>query len=235
MADVGGFVVESKHGKGWMVDYPDASNFHRRTKEVLARVGLCETCAGPLSLATLRCLKNRRHEGIWVAEDQAIEQIELVLGEEKRRNKNRRRAERRSEALEQLPGFHRKSDLRAILKAQGGQCYYCGTNLDGVKICRDHLEPLNASRSSNWPSNIVLACYPCNRDKSDLSSRAYWRLIKQERGSAWVKNQQERNIAVTEVARQLTKQRKQELARSVHRTTARRPMRRKRRAPEAGR
>jgi 5-methylcytosine-specific restriction endonuclease McrA len=234
MADVGGLMVESKRGKGWMVYYPDASNFNPKTKAIFAQFGRCESCTGALSLETLRCLQHGHDDGIWISEEGALEQIELVLGDEKRRNKNLRRAERRNEAMVRLPGFHRRSDLRAILKAQGGQCYYCGATLEGVKSYRDHLEPLNSSRSSNWPSNIVLACYPCNRDKSDLSPRTYWRVIAQKRGPAWVKRQQVRNVVVAELAKELTKQRKQELARGAHRTTARRPTRRKKRAPEAG-
>ncbi len=215
MADITGIEVESKHGKGMVMYYPDARNFHTKTKEVFARVGLCEICESPLSLDTLGCLKNRRHWGIWVAESEGIEEIELVIDEENRREKNRRRAERRNAAMEQLQGFHRISDLRAILKAQGGKCYYCGEILMKGRTRRDHIEPLNASRSSNWPSNIVFACYPCNRDKSDLSPRAFWRVIEKKLGATWVKEQQERNVAVTMVARQLTKERKRELTKAT--------------------
>ena len=211
MADLSGFEVESKHGKGRRMFFPDAQNFHPKTKAIFAQFGRCESCGGVLSVDTLRCVEHGHDEGIWISEDDAIEQIELALGEEKRRNKNHRRKERRSEAMEQLPGFHRSTDLRAIWQAQSGRCYYCAANLNGIKVRRDHLEPLDARRSSNWPSNIVLTCFPCNRDKSDMSPGAYWRLLERKRGAVWVKSQKARNMAVTELARQLTKQRKQEL------------------------
>jgi 5-methylcytosine-specific restriction endonuclease McrA len=179
-------------------------------------------------------VKQSRHRGIWISEDSALEQIELLMGEEKRRNKNRRRTERRMEAMSQLPGVHHRSDLRAIFQAQNGRCYYCGVAIDQKSARRDHLEPLNAARSSNWPSNIVFACFPCNRDKSDMSSNAYWRLIEKRLGSTWVKDQKACNAAVTEIARQLTKQRKAQLA-AHHLTAARSATRPKRRAAESGR
>jgi len=139
-----------------------------------------------------------------------METFEAAMGAEKRRHKNRWRAERRAEAMAQLQGFYRRSDIAAILGAQQTQCYYCGSPLDRSNTRRDHLYPVNMSRSSNWPSNIVLACHPCNRDKSDMSPKAFWRVIERRLGSVWVKVQQERNLAVTALAKELTKRRKEE-------------------------
>lgn len=54
-------------------------------------------------------------------------------------------------------------DIRRILVAQGERCLYCHARLsEGYEI--DHVVPLSKG-GTHWPSNIALACRPCNRSK----------------------------------------------------------------------
>ncbi len=47
----------------------------------------------------------------------------------------------------------------------GGRCAYCWTKLAFVDAQMDHVKPI-ARGGSNWPSNIVPACGPCNVSKN---------------------------------------------------------------------
>lgn len=59
------------------------------------------------------------------------------------------------------------TDVRAsVLNRDGGKCVYCGTE-DGP-FHYDHLWPVSRG-GRNDPSNLVLACAPCNLSKADRS------------------------------------------------------------------
>lgn len=47
---------------------------------------------------------------------------------------------------------------------QGGTCYYCDLPLSGGKQNVEHVMP-KIKGGSNKPSNLVLACWKCNKDK----------------------------------------------------------------------
>lgn len=74
-------------------------------------------------------------------------------------NRDRRRAK-----LMGANGSYSKDDVRDLLKTQGRFCRYCQTPL--TKFHVDHFIPL-ARGGSNWPSNLVLSCPPCNFSKAD--------------------------------------------------------------------
>lgn len=57
-------------------------------------------------------------------------------------------------------GKYTPEDIVALFEQQEGSCYYCGVSLEGGYHI-DHYLPL-ALGGSNWPSNLVLACEPCN-------------------------------------------------------------------------
>lgn len=47
---------------------------------------------------------------------------------------------------------------------QGGTCYYCDTDLRGVRINVEHIIP-KSKGGDNRKSNLVLACSNCNKEK----------------------------------------------------------------------
>ena len=57
---------------------------------------------------------------------------------------------------------------RAALRDCGQRCVYCATHLDQRTATLDHVFPL-ARGGAHDPGNLVVACGPCNRLKSDLS------------------------------------------------------------------
>lgn len=60
-------------------------------------------------------------------------------------------------------GSYGARDVIDVFEAQGGRCYYCGCELDETWQV-DHYIPITRG-GSNWPSNIVATCSPCNRTK----------------------------------------------------------------------
>lgn len=62
-------------------------------------------------------------------------------------------------------GSHTVAEWRAILKAHGHRCAYCGLKQSLVgRLTRDHYVPLSKG-GSNAASNIVPSCSPCNHRK----------------------------------------------------------------------
>ena len=62
-------------------------------------------------------------------------------------------------------GFHTKADIQRIHAAQGGKCAICRKKLE-PNFHVDHIKPLSKG-GSNWPSNLQVACGPCNTRKRD--------------------------------------------------------------------
>lgn len=60
-------------------------------------------------------------------------------------------------------GSYTKDDVRHLLSTQGRVCRYCSGQL--TKFHVDHFIPLSRG-GSNWPSNLVLSCPPCNWSKA---------------------------------------------------------------------
>jgi len=69
---------------------------------------------------------------------------------------------RRRAKLRAAPGSFTANDIRVLLKKQNGKCFWCGEDMKG-KHTIDHFVPLG--KGSNDPSNLVLACRPCNSRK----------------------------------------------------------------------
>ena len=72
-----------------------------------------------------------------------------------------------------------KSTTKKKLKEQHGRCYYCGCFLEYVKIETDHIIPKSKGGSS-CVSNFCLACKWCNRLKSDMLVREFYKLISEQ-------------------------------------------------------
>lgn len=77
---------------------------------------------------------------------------------DKTRAWNRRRRVRANNGT----GSHTAADEQAQLQRQRGLCYYCGDHVSAYHV--DHVFPLSRG-GSNDPSNIVIACAPCNLRK----------------------------------------------------------------------
>ena len=56
---------------------------------------------------------------------------------------------------------------KGALRDCSQRCVYCATRLDQRTATLDHVVPL-ARGGANDPGNLVVACAPCNRLKSDL-------------------------------------------------------------------
>lgn len=73
------------------------------------------------------------------------------------------RTARRRAAQKNAPGHFTEADLARQFEKQQGKCFYCHEDLQGVGTI-DHYVPLSKG-GTNYPSNIVLACWPCNNRK----------------------------------------------------------------------
>jgi 5-methylcytosine-specific restriction endonuclease McrA len=74
------------------------------------------------------------------------------------------------------PGRYTEQDVRRLYEKQCGACFYCGDQL-GDRYTVDHKTPLARSelRPTNWPSNLCLACRPCNNGKKTKTAAEYVR------------------------------------------------------------
>lgn len=191
----------------------EAERVSAKAKAAIAQLARCGQCEGPLNPKTLLCRGNtesgKSHDGIFVSETD-LEKLEDALSFEKRREKDKKRAQRRADAMRDAPGFYTKADIVAIRDAQHDECYYCGKPLTRVDERRDHMTPV-AAGGSEWPSNIALTCHECNHAKSNRGAIAFWNHLRKSRGAAWVTKRQTACKNVDALKSQLTKQRKTEL------------------------
>jgi 5-methylcytosine-specific restriction endonuclease McrA len=58
-------------------------------------------------------------------------------------------------------GFHTQQQWLWRIELYGWQCIYCGAELTVETLTKDHRIPV-ARRGTNWASNLVPACRPCN-------------------------------------------------------------------------
>ena len=71
----------------------------------------------------------------------------------------------RKARMRNAPGKIIAADVHAQLAAQHETCFYCPASL-AHNYTVDHYIPL-AKDGTNYPSNIVMACHPCNDAKGD--------------------------------------------------------------------
>jgi 5-methylcytosine-specific restriction endonuclease McrA len=72
-----------------------------------------------------------------------------------------------------VPGRWTSKDVIEKLLAQQHLCYYCGVKVVSLHI--DHKIPLARKDlgPTNYPSNIVIACAPCNQSKGRRTADEY--------------------------------------------------------------
>lgn len=68
-------------------------------------------------------------------------------------------------------GSYTRQDIQLQMKAQGGNCWWCGKPMKG-EYQIDHRIPISRG-GSNYPENIVLAHSWCNQSKKDKTPAEY--------------------------------------------------------------
>jgi 5-methylcytosine-specific restriction endonuclease McrA len=63
-------------------------------------------------------------------------------------------------------GHHTSAQWQARVEVYGCKCAYCGCPLTSETLVKDHAIPLSRG-GTNWPSNLMPACKPCNSRKKD--------------------------------------------------------------------
>lgn len=69
---------------------------------------------------------------------------------------------------------------RQVGRKSKGKCWYCGIDFLSAKLTRDHIVP-RSKGGLNVPSNLVLACFPCNQEKGNKSLEIYRRHVQHTR------------------------------------------------------
>jgi len=73
------------------------------------------------------------------------------------------KAKRRAREIN-APGFFTSEDWMQKVEYYGWRCVYCNIELTSDTLTLDHVKPLSKG-GSNWVSNLVPSCSPCNRKK----------------------------------------------------------------------
>lgn len=63
-------------------------------------------------------------------------------------------------------GFHTYEQWMARVEFYGWRCVYCKKELTPKTLTQDHVKPISKG-GSDWASNLVPACKPCNSSKSN--------------------------------------------------------------------
>lgn len=71
-------------------------------------------------------------------------------------------------------GTFNETQLKARFDYYGNKCYYCGR---GGKMTVEHRIPLSRG-GSNWPANLVPACWDCNQSKNNKTEAEFLTFIE---------------------------------------------------------
>ena len=105
--------------------------------------------------SSLRWKESHRAEGVEYALAWVKEHPEQV-----RATQQRRRASKRNAPINDFTA----DDWRALCKAAGYHCAYCGKKFPFKELTQDHITPLSKG-GSHTLSNILPACHSCNSRK----------------------------------------------------------------------
>lgn len=67
--------------------------------------------------------------------------------------------------------------LKRKLRRQKGCCHYCGKSM-GRRVTRDHVVP-KSKQGTLDPTNVVLACGPCNWRKGSMPYAEFVKTLSQ--------------------------------------------------------
>ena len=133
-----------------------------RTRFCAPDEGRIETCSMPKGAARQRSLEKYR----------LAEHLARMRDPVARRVSHRNAMAKRKQAA----GVFTRKEWLSLLRSVGFRCRYCGRRLTRTSATPDHRTPLGR-RGSNWITNIVPACLPCNQRKSNLTEKEYLRRL----------------------------------------------------------
>jgi len=137
------------------------SEFHRSGSKLKSH---CKACQAKINSAWYATNKQRKAEAgrAWYKTNK--ERVAEKRNAWRRENPEALKpSQHRHRALKRkAEGSFTKDDLLRIWVKQEGRCAYCGEIADELTV--DHVVPLSRG-GSNWPSNLALACQPCNDSK----------------------------------------------------------------------
>ena len=98
------------------------------------------------------------------------------------RNWERKRIEHHAAIAKRksAPGKYTEKEWLQLLTAFHYRCAYCYRRLTRRTASADHVNPL-ARGGTNWITNIVPSCLPCNQRKNFLTAREYLRRLRNKR------------------------------------------------------
>lgn len=73
-------------------------------------------------------------------------------------------------------GHHSRQDWLNRITFFGWRCRYCQIPLDSLSLTKDHMIPL-CRGGSEWSSNLVPACGPCNQHKHTKTFKEFIALL----------------------------------------------------------
>lgn len=167
------------------------AEFGRAKPEIRDRNIRCPNCYRPKCKTYIRKLERAEHNKIEYAKEKECVICKKIFhnSDERRKTCSPECARILKDANHGLKRFRHKGGavvdygitLKRVYERDHGRCWICGcqTNFDdvrytkdGVKYCgytypvKDHLVPLSCGGEESW-ENVRLACWKCNRDKSD--------------------------------------------------------------------
>lgn len=113
------------------------------------------------------------------ARDERAKHLRAKRWRQENPERTRAARRRRRAAVAGASGSHTEAQWRARAAFYGWRCRYCGAELDASTATRDHVIPLSRG-GSDWASNLVPACGPCNSRKGARRAAA----LETRRGSA---------------------------------------------------
>jgi 5-methylcytosine-specific restriction endonuclease McrA len=105
------------------------------------------------------------------------------------------RDEKRRALLLAAEGSHTGQEWQEKFKRAGYMCHYCGKELYDRNVTKDHIIPLSRG-GSNYISNIVPACQPCNSSKGSRTAFEFLKYLKHKKNQ----KQKKGNLAPLDVA-----------------------------------
>jgi len=184
-------ISKTNHDKKAEIQCKECGEIFVRSLSNISKTTRCPKCYRPKCKTYIRKLERAEHNKIEYAKGKECVICKKVFhnSDERRKTCSPECARILKDANHGLKRFRYKGGavvdygitLKRVYERDHGRCWICGcqTNFDdvrytkdGVKYCgythpvKDHLVPLSCGGEESW-ENVRLACWKCNRDKSD--------------------------------------------------------------------
>ena len=189
------------------------------TKEFLRKNAACVDCGSKISAEFFPCKCKGNHEvndeiGHYRVLKRHSDEFYEHIQRESRREISRRSSSIRKMRMRRVIGFHTKEDIKEIFHAQNEECIFCAKKIRYVKGKKtfqvDHTVPI-VDEGTDWPSNLMLVCGTCNKQKHSKSAASFWSVIKKKRGGDFVNERRLLSKSCGHIKRKLTTTRKKQL------------------------